>query len=214
MPSPRPLELRARKHLAPRDIRTSVSIDMKLPFVVFADCHPMIADAMSRLLGDSCRVSAPIYDLELLQAAVGVLEYVVLVTGLSFGTVSALSTIRKLVASQRHLYVIAYSGHCDSLTRENARLSGAHEFVGRLETSSALLAAITRGWQTLCYDPSIPRIKERTQSRTKSAHLIKNHDHGPVISWCLRSQFAQRRIAEVIGVGITTVEYHSRHLND
>lgn len=179
-------------------------------FVLLGDDHRGIADAVSMWLKRRFLTLPPINAIELLHRAACCVAPVILVSDLDFGTRDACSTIRALSQQHPAIRIIAYSGYETEIAVDMALHAGADRFISKLEDLEVLESAVDDLMNVLSTGVLEQNVVLHNRSYPTGRTRRKRHDHGPLIKWLLAGGFKQKRIAQLLGVALTTVEYYCR----
>jgi len=191
------------------DLSTSRRGDPVRPLVLLADDHTSVATAVSRYLGDRFDVLAPITDLDLLGRVAPLVQNLVLVSDLGFGSRSAIGVWDRLSGQRSGCLVIAYTAHEGEVIRRLARAAGAWRFVSKVETLELLGEVVAAACAELQPGAGTSRPASPAASQSRPA----GHVHGELVRWALVSGFRKRAIARVTGLAPQTVAYHAGQLS-
>lgn len=180
------------------------------PSVLIADDHPVVAEGLAVSLERWFRVAGIVDTLEGLADALRLDPPAVVVLDLSFGEVSSLRILPKLVRKHPATRFVILTGHGEPVLVDAALRAGASAFVVKQSAPAELRVAIEEALANRTY--VTPKIRQHGPplgtEPGRDPRQVALSDRQLRILGCLRTGHTYREIADTLGISTKTVEYH------
>lgn len=188
---------------------------MKRPRIVLADDHSIFLDGLCRLLEPEFEVVAKVNDGRKLIAAVSRLRPDVAIVDVSMPSLNGIDSLRKMNKSRPRTKFIMLTMHADAAFALEAFAAGASAYVVKAADCDELLKAMREALKGRVY--ITPRIAKDVLFAKRRDGLLADQPSTLTprqreVLQLVAEGYTAKEIAGVLGVSLSTVEFHKAAL--